>query len=305
VDRTLIRNFSITILRGDKIGIIGPNGSGKTTLLNILLGSLYPLRGSVRRGTNLQIAYFDQHRAQLDDDKSVIENVGDGFEHVTVNGRSRHIIGYLEDFLFPSERARSPVKVLSGGERNRALLAKLFTKPSNLLVMDEPTNDLDMDTLDLLEEMLVEYEGTVLIVSHDREFLNNVVTSTIVFEGNGDVKEYVGGYDDWLRQRNPALQEDKDQRDKTDGLEKLRTQRERQRTLSFREKKDLEEMPGRIESLETERDRLYASLADPAFYRQDRNNIPAAKARIEELEKDITSAYERWDLLETIQKASS
>ena len=305
VDRTLIRNFSITILRGDKIGIIGPNGSGKTTLLNILLGSLDPLRGSVRRGTNLQIAYFDQHRAQLDDDKSVIENVGDGFEHVTVNGKSRHIMGYLEDFLFPSERARSPVKVLSGGERNRALLAKIFTKPSNLLVMDEPTNDLDMDTLDLLEEMLVEYEGTVLIVSHDREFLNNVVTSTIVFEGNGDVKEYVGGYDDWLRQRNPALQEDKDQRDKTDGLEKLRTQRERQRTLSFREKKDLEEMPGRIESLETERDRLYASLADPAFYRQDRNNIPASKARIEELEKDITAAYERWDLLETIQKASS
>ena len=306
--KTLIRDFSTTIMRGDKIGIIGPNGSGKTTLLKILLGSLDPLRGSVRMGTNLQIAYFDQHRAQLDDNKSVIENVGDGFEHVTVNGRSRHIIGYLEDFLFPSERARSPVKVLSGGERNRALLAKLFTKPSNLLVMDEPTNDLDMDTLDLLEEMLVEYEGTVLIVSHDREFLNNVVTSTIVFEGSGNVAEYVGGYDDWLRQRKPVLLTPTGQtakQEKTAGAEKPRTQRERQRTLSFREKKDLEELPSRIESLETERDKLYESLSDPDFYRQDGNKLPVAKARIEQLEKDITAAYEQWDLLETIQKASS
>ncbi|MDP2157969.1 MAG: ATP-binding cassette domain-containing protein, partial [Nitrospirota bacterium] len=238
-DQTLIRNFSTTILRGDKIGIIGPNGSGKTTLLKILLGSLDPLGGSVRSGTNLQIAYFDQHRAQLDDNKSVIENVGDGFEHVTVNGRSRHIIGYLEDFLFSSERARSPVKVLSGGERNRALLAKLFTKPSNLLVMDEPTNDLDMDTLDLLEEMLVDYEGTVLLVSHDRAFLNNVVTSTIVFEGNGNVSEYVGGYDDWLRQSKPTSPPRTDQsakQEKTAGEEKPRTRLDRQRTLTFREK---------------------------------------------------------------------
>lgn len=307
-NRTLIRDFSTTILRGDKIGIIGPNGSGKTTLLQILLGSLDPLHGSVRRGTNLQVAYFDQHRAQLDDDKSVIENVGNGFEHVTVNGRSRHIIGYLEDFLFPSERARSPVKVLSGGERNRALLAKLFTRPSNLLVMDEPTNDLDVDTLDLLEEMLVEYEGTVLIVSHDREFLNNVVTSTIVFEGDGTVTEYVGGYDDWLRQRSSAFLTRTDQaakQEKKIGAEKPRTRTERQRTLTFREKKELEELPDRIETLETERDRLYESLADPDFYRQDGNRIPEAKAQIEKLEKDISAAYEQWDLLEAIQKASS
>jgi len=306
-DRTLFRDFSTTIFRGDKIGIIGPNGSGKTTLLKILLGSLEPLRGSVRRGTNLQVAYFDQHRAQLDDDKSVIENVGDGFEHVTVNRRSRHIIGYLEDFLFPSERARSPVKVLSGGERNRALLAKLFTKPSNLLVMDEPTNDLDTDTLDLLEEMLVDYEGTVLLVSHDREFLNNVVTSTIVFEGNGTVTEYVGGYDDWLRQRKPLLQARTAQsakQGKTIEAEKPRTRMERQRTLSFREKKELEALPGRIETLETERDSLYESLADPDFYRQDGNKIPAARARIDELEKAIAAAYEQWDLLETIQQAT-
>lgn len=227
---------------------------------------------------------------------------------MTVNGRSRHIIGYLEDFLFPSERARSPVKVLSGGERNRALLAKLFTKPSNVLVMDEPTNDLDMDTLDLLEEMLVEYEGTVLVVSHDREFLNNIVTSTIVFEGNGNVAEYVGGYDDWLRQRKPALQTRTDpfaKLEMTADTEKPRTRMERQRTLSFKEKKELEALPGRIESLETERDRLYEALADPDFYRQDGNRMPAAKAHIEQLEKDITAAYEQWDLLETIQKASS
>lgn len=307
-DRPLISDFSTTILRGDKVGIIGPNGSGKTTLLKILLGDIEPQQGSVRLGTNLQIAYFDQHRLQLDDDKSVIENVGDGSEHVTVNGRSRHIIGYLEDFLFPSERARSPVKVLSGGERNRALLAKLFTKPSNLLVMDEPTNDLDMDTLDLLEEMLVEYEGTVLLVSHDREFLNNVVTSTIVFEGRGKVTEYVGGYDDWLRQRRSTLQERTDQsvkQDKSVAAEKPRIQRERQRTLSFKEKRELEELPGRIESLETERDGLYASLADPDFYRQDGSRISTVKTRIEELEKDIAAAYEQWDLLESILKASS
>ncbi|MBI5847340.1 MAG: ATP-binding cassette domain-containing protein [Nitrospirae bacterium] len=306
--RALIRDFSTTILRGDKIGIIGPNGAGKTTLLKILLGSLEPLNGSVRTGTNLQIAYFDQHRLQLDNTKSVIENVGDGFEHVTVNGMSRHIIGYLEDFLFPPERARSPVKVLSGGERNRALLAKLFTKPSNLLVMDEPTNDLDMDTLDLLEEMLVEYEGTVLIVSHDREFLNNVVTSTIVFEGDGIVAEYVGGYDDWLRQRKTVLPEQADKsarQDKAAGAGKPRPRMERQRTLTFREKKDLEELPGRIESLEKERDMIYASLADPDFYRQDGATIAAAKARIEELEKDITAAYEQWAVLEAIQQEAS
>lgn len=307
-DRVLIRDFSTTVMRGDKIGVIGPNGSGKTTLLRILLGSLEPLSGSVRLGTKLQIAYFDQHRAQLDDDKSVIENVGDGFEHVTVNGRSRHIIGYLEDFLFPPERARSPVRVLSGGERNRALLAKLFTKPSNLIVMDEPTNDLDMDTLDLLEEMLTEYDGTVLIVSHDREFLNNVVTSTIVFEGNGNVIEYVGGYDDWLRQRKPLPQTLTDRaakQEKTAAAERPRTRLERQRTLTFKEKKDLEELPGRIESMEAERDHLYASLADPDFYRQDRNKIPVANARIQELEQEIAAAYERWDCLETILRSSS
>jgi len=297
----LIRDFSTVIMRGDKVGIIGPNGSGKTTLLKILLGSLEPQKGSVRLGTKLQVAYFDQHREQLDDEKSVVENVGDGYEHVTVNGKSRHIIGYLGDFLFPSERARSPVKVLSGGERNRALLAKLFTKPSNVLVMDEPTNDLDTDTLELLEEMLMEYEGTVLLVSHDREFLNNIATSTIVFEGGGRLVEYVGGYDDWLRQRKPEATA---RTEKAARTEKPRTRLERPRILTFKEKKELEALPGLIESLEAEREGIYESLADPDFYRQAGNRFPESEARIKEIEKKITAAYERWDILESIRQGA-
>jgi ATP-binding cassette subfamily F protein uup len=293
----LVSDFSTVIMRGDKVGIIGPNGSGKTTLLRILLGSLEPQKGSVRLGTKLQVAYFDQHRELLDDEKSVVENVGDGYDHVTVNGKSRHIIGYLEDFLFPSERARSLVKVLSGGERNRALLAKLFTKPSNVLVMDEPTNDLDTDTLELLEEMLMEYEGTVLLVSHDREFLNNIVTSTIVFEGDGRLVEYVGGYDDWLRQRKP---EEPARTEKGASPDKLRTRLERPRILTFKEKKELETLPGLIESLEAEREGIYKSLADPDFYRQAGNRVSESEARIREIEKEITAAYERWDILESI-----
>jgi ATP-binding cassette subfamily F protein uup len=253
----------------------------------------------VRRGTKLEIAYFDQHRAQLIDDKSVMDNVADGSEHITVNGKTRHIIGYLADFLFSAERSRMPVKVLSGGERNRALLAKLFTKPSNVLVMDEPTNDLDTDTLELLEEMLMEYDGTVLLVSHDREFLNNIVTSTIVFEGGGTVSEYVGGYDDWLRQRGTVAPVLKEQAAKQG---KPRPQRERQRTLTFKEIKEIECLPALIESLEAERAGLYKSLADPDFYRKDGGSLPAAKARIEELEKEIASSYERWELLDSIPR---
>jgi ATP-binding cassette subfamily F protein uup len=293
----LIRDFSTVILRGDKIGIIGPNGSGKTTLLRLLLGSMEPHSGTVRSGTRLEVAYFDQHRALLDDDKSVVENVGDGYEHVTVNGRTRHIIGYLEDFLFPPERARSPVKVLSGGERNRALLAKLFTKPSNVLVMDEPTNDLDTDTVELLEEMLMEYEGTVLLVSHDREFLNNIVTSTIVFEGAGRLFEYAGGYDDWLSQRGPVAPE---QKEKASKQEKPRQKRERPRILTFKEKKELEALPALIEALEAERERLFEILADPDFYRNDGSRVVETKTRIEEIEKEIAQTYERWELLESI-----
>ncbi|MGC2061907.1 MAG: ATP-binding cassette domain-containing protein [Thermodesulfovibrionales bacterium] len=301
----LIRDFSTVIMRGDKIGIIGPNGSGKTTLLKLLLGSMEPQQGSVRWGTRLEVAYFDQHRAQLDDEKSVMHNVADGYENVTVNGRTRHIIGYLGDFLFPPERARSPVKVLSGGERNRALLAKLFTKPSNVLVMDEPTNDLDTDTLELLEEMLMEYEGTVLLVSHDREFLNNIVTSTIVFEGDGRLVEYVGGYDDWLRQRSPAPMAETGKPERKDRENRQRPRPERPRILTFKENKELETLPALIESLEKERDELYAVLADPDFYRKEGSRIPETKTRIGEAEREIATAYARWEALELIREGAA
>jgi ATP-binding cassette subfamily F protein uup len=300
--RPLIRDFSTVIMRGDKIGIIGPNGLGKTTLLRILLGSITPEKGSVRMGTRLEVAYFDQHRRQLDDEKSVRDNVGDGCESVTVNGKTRHIIGYMEDFLFSPERAMSPVKVLSGGERNRALLAKLFTKPSNVLVLDEPTNDLDADTLELLEEMLMEYSGTVLLVSHDREFLNNVVTSTIVFEGDGMLVEYVGGYDDWLSHRQAPAMAVAEKLGKKEKPERSRPRRQRPRTLTFREKKELEALPALIESLEAERAGLYETLAGPDFYRQDGGRLPALKGRIEELDREIPAAYERWELLESMPK---
>ncbi len=300
--RPLIRDFSTVIMRGDKIGIIGPNGAGKTTLLNILLGSIAPARGNVRMGTRLEVSCFDQHREQLDDEKTVMDNVGDGCASVTVNGKTRHIIGYLEDFLFPPERAMSPVKVLSGGERNRALLAKLFTKPSNVLVLDEPTNDLDADTLELLEEMLMEYSGTVLLVSHDREFLNNVVTSTIAFEGDGVLAEYVGGYDDWLSHRRSPAAAATGKTEKREKTERSRPQRDRPRILTFREKKELETLPALIESLEAERASLYDTLADPDFYRQDGGRLPEVKARIEELDREIPGAYERWELLESIPK---
>jgi ATP-binding cassette subfamily F protein uup len=300
--RHLFSDFSTTIIRGDKIGIIGPNGSGKTTLIKMLLGLMEPHSGSVRMGTRIEVAYFDQHREQLDNDRSVMDNVADGSGYVTVNGKTRHVIGYLEDFLFPPERARSPVKVLSGGERNRALLARLFTKPSNVLVMDEPTNDLDTDTLELLEEMLMEYQGTVLLVSHDRAFLNNIVTSTIVFEDDGRLEEYVGGYDDWLRQRGPAAPA---RTEKAAKPARPRSQQERPRILTFKEKKEIEELPALIESLEAERNRLYEIHADPDFYRNESSRIPETKMRIMELEKEISEAYERWEFLEAILKTLS
>lgn len=303
--RVLIRDFSTIIMRGDKIGIIGPNGAGKTVLLNILLGLVEPLKGSVRMGTRLEVSYFDQHRTQLEEEKSVIENVGDGYDTVTVNGRTRHIIGYLQDFLFSPERARLPVKVLSGGERNRVLLARLFTKPSNMLVMDEPTNDLDIETLELLEDLLIEYKGTVFLVSHDREFLNNIVTSTITFEGDGRLIENVGGYDDWLRQRGP-LKPVRPEKDKEAAkTERARPrQAERPRILTFKEKRELEALPALIESLESERSRLYAIHAEPDFYKQDGNRISEANARIQEIEREITTSYERWEFLETIPKGA-
>ncbi len=300
-DRPVVRDFSTTIIRGDKVGIIGPNGSGKTTLLKILLKELNPQKGTVKHGTNIQVAYLDQHRAQLDDEKTVQDNVANGSDHVTIGGIRRHVIGYLQDFLFAPPRARSPVKVLSGGERNRLLLAKLLANPSNVLVLDEPTNDLDIETLDLLEELLMDYPGTVLLVSHDREFINNVVTSVLAIEDEGSVREYIGGYDDWLRQSGrrtetvaaPVKGEEK--------KESLRPQKEKTRKLSFKEQKELDALPESIEELESEQQKIHATMADPAFYRESGNKVSEYKARLEELGKKLVEAYKRWAELEELR----
>ncbi len=296
---TIIRDFSTTIIRGDKVGVIGQNGAGKTTLLKILLGKLTPQQGDIKHGTKLEVAYLDQHRAQLDDEKTVQDNVANDSDYVTVNGSRRHVIGYLQDFLFTPERARSPVKVLSGGERNRLLLARIFTKPSNVLVLDEPTNDLDIETLDLLEELLMDYSGTVLLVSHDRAFLNNVATSTLVFEGEGRVNEYVGGYDDWLWQRNTAAAVEPVKT--TEKKERFRPAREKPRKLSFKELKELEALPRRIEALEEEQRQIHASMADPTFYRQSGDKVGAMKSRLEELAHALEEAYQRWEELEMVK----
>jgi ATP-binding cassette subfamily F protein uup len=293
----VIRDFSTVIQRGDKIGIMGPNGSGKTTLLRLLLGDTLPQKGSLRHGVRLEMVYFDQLRAQLDENKSVADNVGEGNDTVQFNGRSRHIIGYLQDFLFSPERSRSPVRILSGGERNRLLLAKLFTKPSNVLIMDEPTNDLDTDTLELLEELLFDYTGTLLLVSHDRAFLNNVVTSTLVLEGQGRVGEYVGGYDDWLRQRK--LPEPPAKAEKPKGA-KPKPARESRQTLTFKQQRELEALPQRIDALEDEQKNLYQAMSDPSFYQQAGERIAAAKARLAVLEREIEVAGMRWEELETL-----
>jgi len=303
--KPVIRDFSTTIIRGDKIGIIGPNGSGKTTLLKILLGDLKPQTGAIKHGTNLEVAYLDQHRAQLDDAKTVQDNVANGSDHVTINGNRRHIIGYLQDFLFSPARARSPVKVLSGGERNRLLLARLFTQPSNVLVLDEPTNDLDIETLDLLEELLMDYPGTVLLVSHDRAFINDVVTSTLVFEGDGRVNEYVGGYDDWLRQSRRRSEASPVQVKPAAPAIVPAPQKEKQRKLSFKEQKELDILPKRIEELDVEKQDILAAMADPAFYRESGKKVVEYRSRLEELEKAAAAAYARWDELEALKGAQT
>ena len=301
-EQTIVRDFSTTIMRGDKIGLVGANGVGKTTLLKLLLGELPPQAGSVRLGTNLQVAYFDQLREQLDEDASVQENLGAGGEMLSIGGSSRHVIGYLQDFLFTPERARTPVRQLSGGERNRLLLARLFSRPANLIVLDEPTNDLDAETLELLEERLVEFPGTLLLVSHDRAFLNNVVTSTIAFEA-GEVREYVGGYDDWLRQRPeppaadndarpvPARQTPKSSSDKPPAGK---------RRLAFHEKRELESLPAQIEAIEARLAELHEVMAQADFYRQPSNDIAGKGAELKELEQQLAAAYRRWEELEPL-----
>ncbi len=301
---TVISDFSTTIMRGDRVGLIGANGTGKAALLRLLLRELQPDRGEVRQGTNVQIAYYDQQREQLDPEKTVAEIVGDGNDTVTVNGETRHVHGYLRDFLFPAERARSPVKALSGGERNRLLLARLFTRPANVLVLDEPTNDLDLETLELLESQLTAWQGTLLLVSHDRTFLDNIVTSTIGFEGNGRVDEYVGGYTDWLRQRptplpTPVPIAAAAPRVQSAPSTQTQTQAPEKKRLSYNEQRELERLPAQIEALETEQQTLEVRIASPDFYKESASEIDRTLARLETVRGELTTVYTRWDELDS------
>lgn len=316
-DQLVVRNFSSVIVRGDRIGLIGPNGAGKSTLLKIILGQLEPNDGSVKCGTNLEIAYFDQLRDQLDLEKNAVDNVSGGRESIDINGQSRHIISYLSDFLFTGERARTPLKTLSGGERNRVLLAKLFSKPSNLLVLDEPTNDLDVETLELLEDVLAKFDGTVLLVSHDRAFLDNVVTSTFAFEGEGYVREYVGGYEDWLRQGGkwPELGSNKakvavaEEPVVEDGILDESTLKESKpaskplKKLSYKFQRELEQLPGDIEKLEESVEALEAEIADPDFYQGDHQIVTEKLERLGQLQGELEEKYGRWDELEAMQQS--
>ncbi len=297
----IVDDFSILITRGDKIGVIGPNGSGKTTLLKLLLGELQPTSGELRHGARLEVIYFDQLRQQIDDEATVLENVGEGSDTLLIDGQRRHIYGYLQDFLFTPERARQQAKFLSGGERNRLLLARLFKHPSNVMVLDEPTNDLDAETLELLEELVSSYAGTLLLVSHDRAFLNNVVTSTLVFEGRGRMKTYDGGYDDYVRQRDAATASDREpapQQRPTKSRETTSAATGKPAKLSFREQRELEALPERIEGLESHRAALHDAMADPSFFKQDKAAITAAHAELATLEATLQESYARWEELE-------
>ncbi|MBV9575382.1 MAG: ATP-binding cassette domain-containing protein [Gammaproteobacteria bacterium] len=295
----LIKHFSLRIMRGDRIGLIGPNGVGKSTLLNILLGHISPQQGQVILGTKLEMAYFDQRRQALDSEKTVIENVTQGSDTVEIKGEKRHVISYLSDFLFTPERSRTPVKALSGGECNRLLLARLFSRPSNLLVMDEPTNDLDIETLELLEELLLQYQGTLLVVSHDREFLDNVVTSTLVFEGEGKIQEYVGGYHDWLVQRKTNISNEATEKKLV--TPKQPTEKNKvNKKLSYKEQLELKELPARIEKLEMEQAQLGQLVAQADFYQQTQQAITQTLSRLSQVTQEIEIAYARWNELEKL-----
>jgi len=320
-DKVILNPMDFIVNRGDRIGLIGPNGCGKSTFLKILLGDLKPKSGTVRQGTKLNVAYFDQLREQLDPEQTVAENVGEGKDTIEINGQSKHVIGYLGDFLFPPERARTPVKALSGGERNRVLLAKLFTKPANLLIMDEPTNDLDVETLELLEELLMNYDGTLLLVSHDRSFLDNVVTSVIAFEGEGNVKEYVGGYQDWIRQGGKFPAESTSQTDDVPTKkEQAKAEAEKvaeasqqatskaaastpkpKTKLSYKLQRELDAMPETIAKLEEEIAALQATTSSPDFYTSDAQNIEQTLAKMADKEQELETMMERWLELETMQ----
>lgn len=300
-DKAIVKNFSTVIQRGDKIGLIGPNGAGKTSFLKLLLKELEPDQGEVTQGTKLQAAYFDQLREELDPEINVADTLAEGNDHVLINGEPRHVISYLSDFLFAPERARSPVKTLSGGEKNRLLLAKLFTKTANLIIMDEPTNDLDMETLELLEERLVEYTGTLLIVSHDRAFLDNVVTSVIVFEGHGQVNEYVGGYSDWLTY-NQALAKEQAKANKISKAEKNKPQviTTQKKKISYNEQKELTELPAQIDILENEQAEVNQQIAKPDFYQQDQQKVNLMLEKLAKINADLEKAYARWEELDAL-----
>ena len=293
----VVRDFSARVMRGDRVGLIGANGSGKTTLLKLLIGELDPDDGEVRRGANVQIAYYDQQREQLDPERTVWQTVADGLETVTIDGATQHVFGYLRDFLFPPERAQSPVRALSGGERNRLLLARLFARPFNVLVMDEPTNDLDIETLELLEERLATWPGTLLLVSHDRAFIDHVVTSTLVFEGDGHVQEYIGGYEDWLRQRRSVVS-GSSRTPVVSGFSRTRSVTS-PRKPSYKEQLELEQLPARIEALEEEQRQLQAAVSDADFYKKPAAEIHETLGRLEELETLLLDAYTRWDALDS------
>lgn len=313
-EKTVIRDFSTTIFRGDKVGIIGPNGAGKSTLLRILLGDLQPTAGKVRLGTNISVGYFDQLRSQLDDTKTARENVSEGTDQLIINGQKKHVMGFLQDFLFSPDRAHTLAGFLSGGERNRLLLAKMMSKPSNVLVLDEPTNDLDAETLELLEDVLPAFGGTVFLVSHDRAFLNNVATSLIVFEGDGQVGEYDGGYDDWIRVLDQRQQAALRQPDKAAvkaaaadvgsgpaavAVAVPAAAAVPKRRLSFKEQRELEELPERIAKLEQRQKELNAELAAPGFYQSGGTRIAAVTTELARVSDDLLHCYERWELLES------
>lgn len=300
-DKKIVNNFSTLLLSGDKVGVIGANGAGKTTFLKILLGELTPNSGDVKLGTNLQVIYFDQLRSQLDEEQTVIDNLAEGRESVEINGVQKHVIGYLGDFLFAPDRARSPVRMLSGGEKNRLLLAKLFLKPSNVMVLDEPTNDLDLETLDLLEELISNYKGTLILVSHDRDFIDKVVTSTIVMEGDGVLSEFVGGYDDWLRQRS-TLEAEKSSEKKTTVKDSNPSKKSNEQTeakkLTYKDKLALEKLPGLIEELEANIETMQTKMSDPEYFKLDASVMAEDKTKLETMESELSVAYEQWEGLE-------
>ena len=295
-EKHIVEDLTTTIYRGDRIGIIGPNGVGKSTLLKLILGQLTPDSGNIKLGTNLQISYFDQLHNQLDDSKTVVENVADGYMTINTEGNARNAIGYLQDFLFPALRCKSLVSALSGGERTRLLLAKLFAKPSNILVLDEPTNNLDLETIELLEEQLADYQGTILLVSHDRDFINNVATATLVFGSDGEISEYVGGYDDFLRQRKATQQ----LKSVAKAAPKDVSEKPKQRKLTYQEKKELEKIPSEIEKLEATLADIHSLMAEPEFYKQSGDKIAETNTKLELVQSTLDEKYARWELLESI-----